>query len=253
MWRYLFPFHVVSQPSITNHSFESDFVAIYWEQGDAVESYKIQYSYTIRQCTNDSEMVTQVIDYKLNILKARNSYTIHNSASTPVEEDSDYKISLIAVNSNVSSPAAVIVNTTKEAGMYVYYAHERNFNLLNIPAPSGAPMSIINTSNSSTSIAIAWESVACDQRNGEIDGYNVTYYPNTDDAKKTTVTVYGVTDSNRTFLAHGLQPLTNYTFEVRAFNGDMYGPGANATFQTSVSEGISSLPNDSDSNPNHFL
>jgi hypothetical protein len=75
----------------------------------------------------------------------------------------------------------------------------------------------------------------------------VTYYPKVDDpdkitdntdngSDKTTATIYGVTKSNRTFLASGLQPLTNYTFEVLAFNGDGYGPAASATFQTSVPE-----------------
>ena len=102
-------------------------------------------------------------------------------------------------------------------------------------------MSITRNSDSSISINITWNRVACGQRNGAIDGYNVTYYPKDDNMDKTIATVYGVIDRNRTFLASGLQPLTNYTFEVRAFNGDMYGPAANATFQTSVSEGMFSL------------
>ena len=119
MWRYLFSFHAVTQPSITNQSFESDSVVIYWEQDNAVESYKIQYSFTIRECTGDSEMAIPHTNDKLKMTMARNHYTIHNSANTPVEEDSDYNISLIAVNSDVSSPVAVIMGTTKEAGIYV--------------------------------------------------------------------------------------------------------------------------------------
>ena len=51
---------------------------------------------------------------------ARNNYTIHNISETPVEEDSDYNISLVAVNSNVSSPADTIMGTTKQAGIHVY-------------------------------------------------------------------------------------------------------------------------------------
>ena len=102
-------------------------------------------------------------------------------------------------------------------------------------------MSVRNTSSSSTSITITWDRVACDQRNGEIDGYNVTYYPKDDESDKITAIVYGVTESNRAFLASGLQHLTNYTFEVLAFNGIGYGPEATATFQTLISEGISSI------------
>ena len=102
-------------------------------------------------------------------------------------------------------------------------------------------MSVTNISENSTSIYIKWERVACDQRNGDIDGYNVTYYPEGNSSNETTATVYGVTESNRTFLASGLQPLTNYTFEVLAVNNIIhgYGPAASATFQTSVAEGIS--------------
>jgi hypothetical protein len=66
----------------------------------------------------------------------------------------------------------------------------------------------------------------------------VTYYPKDNGSNKNTATVYGVIESNRTFLASELQPRTNYTFEVLAFNGDGYGPAANATFQTSVPESI---------------
>ena len=108
-------FHAVSQPSITNQSFESNIITIYWKQNDAVESYRIQYNFTIRQCAN--EMATQITNDELNNITERNNYTIHNAASLPVEEDSNYNISLIAVNSDVRSPAAIIMNTTKEAGI----------------------------------------------------------------------------------------------------------------------------------------
>ena len=96
-------------------------------------------------------------------------------------------------------------------------------------APIGVPTNVTNTSISSTSIAITWDRVACVHRNGEIDGYNVTYYPKGDKSDGITVIVRGVTGRNRTFLASGLQPLTKYNFEVQAFNGDGNGPEANAT------------------------
>ena len=54
---------------------------------------------------------------KIQIME-RNNYTIHNSTNLPVEEDSDYNISLISVNSNVSSPATIVIGATKEAGMH---------------------------------------------------------------------------------------------------------------------------------------
>ena len=52
------------------------------------------------------------------MIMATNSYIINNGANMPVEEDSDYIISLFAIKSGVSSPAAIIVNTTKEAGIH---------------------------------------------------------------------------------------------------------------------------------------
>ena len=108
---------VVSQPSITNQSFDSNFIAIYWKQDNVVESYKIQYNFTIKQCAD--EMDAQVTNYyeSNEIILARNNYTIHNETSMRVEENSVYNISVIAVNSDVSSPAAIIMNATKEAGI----------------------------------------------------------------------------------------------------------------------------------------
>ena len=62
-------------------------------------------------------MNTRVTNDELNKIQ-RNNYTIHNSANTSMEEDSDYNISLVAVYSGVSSPAAIVMDTTKEAGMH---------------------------------------------------------------------------------------------------------------------------------------
>jgi hypothetical protein len=111
-------FHVVTSPTITTHSFESDSITIYWEEDDIVESYKIQYNFTIRECADEmARLVTS--SSELSEIMERNSYTIHNSTNMPVEEDSDYNISVIAVNSDVSSPAAIIMGTTKQAGIII--------------------------------------------------------------------------------------------------------------------------------------
>jgi hypothetical protein len=107
-------FHAVTSPNIINHSFESDSITIYWTQDDTVKSYKIQYNFTIRECTD--EMDTPVTNHEI---MERNNYTIHNSTNMPVEEDSDYNISLVAINSDVSSPAAIIRGRTKQAGTII--------------------------------------------------------------------------------------------------------------------------------------
>ena len=64
-------------------------------------------------------MATQITNDELNMtIVTNNYYIINNGADMPVEEDSDYIISLFAVKSGVSSPAAIIVNSTKEAGIH---------------------------------------------------------------------------------------------------------------------------------------
>ena len=53
----------------------------------------------------------------VTLSSSQNNYTIVNGPNTPVEEDSDYSISLFAVNSVGRSSAARVLVTTPEAGM----------------------------------------------------------------------------------------------------------------------------------------
>ena len=110
-------FHVVSPPIITNYSFESNSITIYWEQDDLATSYTIQYNFTIRECAD--EMAGLDIEQELSGIMEKNNYTIRNGTNMRVEEDSDYNVSLVAVNSNVSSPATIIIGTTKQTGIII--------------------------------------------------------------------------------------------------------------------------------------
>lgn len=113
MHGYLF-FHVAvppSHPVITNTSFGSNSIAINWQRDDAVEYYQIQYNFTIRECKFSSKVNMQ--NRTVNTTK---SGIVLNGPSDGIEEDSDYNISLIAINSNGNSQANMIMNTTKEAG-----------------------------------------------------------------------------------------------------------------------------------------
>ena len=91
-----------------------------WEQpegANAVESYVINYQYNIQQCDDAS---FPSISISLNDSTLR-SYTLRNSASTPVEEYSSFKISLTAVNSVTRSiPSQSIMINTTEAGINSY-------------------------------------------------------------------------------------------------------------------------------------
>lgn len=53
---------------------------------------------------------------------SQRSYIIENGTNTPVEEDSNYSIFLVAINSEGRSPAAMVFVTTLEAGMVQLHA-----------------------------------------------------------------------------------------------------------------------------------
>ena len=86
-----------------------------------------------------------------------------------------------------------------------------------------------------TNITIQWDRVNCVDRNGEIDGYFVNFYPtsSTPSAFDAT-TITGTGDSDRIFSLTGLPPRTSYTFEVDAINPRIRAPGAIATITVST-------------------
>ena len=79
-----------------------------------------------------------------------------------------------------------------------------------------------------------WESVECSQRNGEIIGYNVTYYPGGEKSMPKFVVIHA---SDSTFTATDLVFYTVYVFEVQAINSYGTGPPANANVRTSTLQG----------------
>jgi hypothetical protein len=103
------------RPIITNTSFESNSIAIYWQSNDAIEYYRIRYNFVIRECTSEASMSTQ----SRQVNTTNKSNIILNSLNNEIEEDSDYNISLIAINSTQKSQAIMIMNATKEAGTHM--------------------------------------------------------------------------------------------------------------------------------------
>ena len=90
-------------------------------------------------------------------------------------------------------------------------------------APSGAPQNLQALVVNATSITLQWGEVACQLRNGMIDGYQISYAGGN-------VTV---TNSN-TFTADRLLPRKNYTFSVNAFSSFL-GPGPQVTVTNETS------------------
>lgn len=220
---------------MTSISIESTSINISWVQNDTtVDYYEIQYNFTVKECNSIMKIFGPI---KIN--NSTTEYTLSNSTNTPVEEDSVYSISLTAVNSVGQNETVVVRDiVTKGAGSY-FLCTISNWIVVLYPslAPSGAPQSIMMSSIDETSISIQWDNVECEQRNGEIEGYYVTYYPRESNTtgERFDITVFGTMESNRTFLASELQPRTNYTFEVKAFRSNEVGPSITTSFQTSLS------------------
>ena len=102
-------------------------------------------------------------------------------------------------------------------------------------APTGAPQAFAATLEFSTNITVQWQRVICSKRNSEITHYLLQYSLSLagSDIKE----VLGTDDSNRTYTANRLQPLSEYTFNIAAVNsGGQRGPNTTVIATTSVPE-----------------
>ena len=97
-------------------------ITLTWEQpeeANAVEKYEINYLYIIEECQFEGGRTFPSVTVSVNDGTLRR-YTINSSALTPVEEDSDFRITLTAVNSltrsGLSQPA---LTRTAEAGIII--------------------------------------------------------------------------------------------------------------------------------------
>ena len=95
-------------------------ITLTWDQplgAEAVEGFEINYSYVILECIRDGDNTPfPPVTLTLNDGSQR-SYTIMNSTRTPVDEDSQYTITMRAVNSvGMSAHSNTAYTTTREAG-----------------------------------------------------------------------------------------------------------------------------------------
>ena len=110
--------------------------------------------------------------------------------------------------------------------------------------PHGQPQSLRVESSNFTSIHILWGPVNCTERNGEIVGYNISYYPSGHSSYKKSDNILGTLVMDRQYVAPRLTPFTNYTFMVTAvssFNGSSFSLPANVTHQTNRTSSKSSI------------
>ena len=81
------------------------------------DGYEFTYLYIINECGNN----TRDPPVTVTLSSSQSSYAIENGPNTPVEEDSNYSISLFAINSPGRSSAARVMVTTPEAGMIIFH------------------------------------------------------------------------------------------------------------------------------------
>ena len=82
-----------------------------------MDGYEINYRFQINECIRDGETASFLPVMVMLTNGSQRSYTIMNSSTTPVEEDSDYTITITAVNSvGRSATSNAAMSTTAQAG-----------------------------------------------------------------------------------------------------------------------------------------
>ena len=198
--------------------------------------YEINYSFEVIEC---GEELTPAVVVTLNN-DSQESYTIKNSSTTPVEEDSKYSISITAVYSvGKSEPSNTVIAITAHTSKLMCMLFSPQITMLCIITAPGIPQFLRINSTSISSVTVWWDRVKCRERNGHTDSYRVVYYPASSYINRIARTVSGTTDSDRMFTATGLVPRTAYIFEVQASNTllDERGPAATLNVTTTTPQG----------------
>ena len=95
-------------------------ISLTWDQlqgAEAVDGFEITYSYAVRECISDGDNRPFLPGILRLNSGSRRSYTIMNSSYTPIEEDSDYTITIRAVNSvGMSAQSNTAMTRTANAG-----------------------------------------------------------------------------------------------------------------------------------------
>ena len=85
-----------------------------------MDKYEINYQYIIEECQFEGGRTFPPVTVSVNDGTLRR-YTINSSGLTPVEEDSDFRITLTAVNSVTrSGPSQPAMTKTAEAGIIIF-------------------------------------------------------------------------------------------------------------------------------------
>ena len=109
-----------SSPMISETKFESNNINISWNKDVTVDHYNIQYNVTILECAGEISAM-QNGNYKSSVMTVNSSFYVINGSVNRTEENSNYTISITAVNTKpirVKSEPTITTIMTEEAGNY---------------------------------------------------------------------------------------------------------------------------------------
>ncbi|CAL4068056.1 unnamed protein product [Meganyctiphanes norvegica] len=177
-----------------------------------IQNYLIQYKLASEQWSSIGEQLSVPGDQTEGIVKELTPATA-------------YHLRLVAQNSlGLGTPSEVIQAATEEE------------------EPSGPPLDIRVTAESSTSLRVTWEPPARDLWNGNILGYYVGYRMHTQSADYNFQTVEVGSAYGGSSTLTGLQQYTRYEVVVQAFNNKGAGPLSMPSFQTTLEDAPSMAP-----------
>jgi hypothetical protein len=229
---------VPTPPNVTLGKVTSTQANISWEQDnrDTYSGFEISYTHNGPCFVN-----------KTNVSELQNSTFRH--AICDLEENNDYTLVVYAVN-RAGRSLRTASNTkkfkTRSGGKQKMYDKCRQYYKIIVycmAAPTGRPQLRVGSSTS-TSAHFLWDRINCTERNSEIVGYNISYYPSMNSTYKISDNITGTSEMERRYTATQLTPITNYTFMITAvsnYNDRSFSLAANITYQTDRTSGKSSL------------
>ena len=190
--------------------------------GSVVDGYEVMWERdTSRECLDVDEGSATITDGSTN-------YIITN-----LEEDSNYTVSVTAMNAAGSAVSDSVIGITEEAGKELNGMYKRCSQIISyyFPAPSAAPTSVSTFDVTNSSITVQWGLVDCIQRNGDITGYLVQYGVQ-ESGSTQTMSVSGGATTEGTI--SDLNAATTYSIEVAAVNSVGTGVYSNLTTTTTL-------------------
>ena len=184
-------------------------ISLSWTSAGSVVDYEVLWQRdTSGECSDEDEGNTTITD-------GSTSYDVMG-----LEEDSNYTVSVMAINSIGNANSDTVTGMTVEAGTKKYTKQGTlcNNHISSYTAPTAAPTSVTTSSGTFSSITVRWDPVNCTERNGDITGYSVRYGVQGSAVGDRTVEMVSGDSSGGMYVISGLSAATMYAVEVAAVN-----------------------------------